>query len=260
MRIEELISESQLNEGPGWDQVKAGAKQIGQGVATGAPGVVGGLAKGVGAIGGGVAGAWDKMKQGFNAGRNAVGGDATAGQQTGTAPNDNVQQDPKQLRKQGQAMIAQADQIEKQLKTSAPKAAPAQQTPAQQVEPTLDQEAPAQQAPAEQPTPTQQAPAEQPATAPAQQAPEPAAPQAAPAPQANISKPSPDAIKQAQVKKDLQRKQQQRKAGNQQPSGFAQSEVGQARNKIYAKADGSPGSYTVRESVKFQSKFLKMEI
>ena len=77
MRINELIVENNIDEGPGWDQVKAGAKQVGQGIATGAPAVAGSLAKGVGAVAGGVTGAWDKMKQGFAAGRKSVGGTAT---------------------------------------------------------------------------------------------------------------------------------------------------------------------------------------
>ena len=89
MRIEELLIESHnLEEGPGWDQAKQGLGQMAQGVGNvakgavaGIPGTVGGAAKGVGAVAGGLRGAWDKAKQGYNAGRAAVGGDAVPGTQ-----------------------------------------------------------------------------------------------------------------------------------------------------------------------------------
>jgi hypothetical protein len=84
MNIEELLIEN-LEEGPGFDTAKAGLKgiaqgagQVAKGAAMGAPGAAGGLAKGVGAVAGGIAGAWDKAKQGFQAGKAAVGGTAPA--------------------------------------------------------------------------------------------------------------------------------------------------------------------------------------
>ena len=129
MRIEELLIESHnLEEGPGWDQAKQGLGQVAQGVGnvakgavTGIPGAVGGAAKGVGAVAGGLRGAWDKAKQGYNAGRAAVGGNAVpgaqqqaGGQQAAGAPAQGGGQDPNQLRQQGKALIKQADDLEKQ--------------------------------------------------------------------------------------------------------------------------------------------------
>jgi hypothetical protein len=59
------------------------ANTVGAGVAKG----VGGLAKGVGAVGGGIAGAFDKIKQGYQAGKGAVGGaPAPAASGGGSAP------------------------------------------------------------------------------------------------------------------------------------------------------------------------------
>ncbi len=88
-----------------------------------------------------------------------------------------------------------------------------------------------------------------------------AAPAAAPAAQEpGAGKPSPEEIKQAQLKKDLLKKQQARSAGQTQPSGFAASGVGQARQRTYAGAGGAPKSYVVRENVGFYSKFLGQTI
>lgn len=89
---------------------------------------------------------------------------------------------------------------------------------------------------------------------------EPAAPATTPAPETNPAKPSPEEIKQAQLKKDLLKKQQARQAGGSAPSGFAASGVGKERNRIYTGADGAPKSYTVRESVEFYSNFLGKNI
>ena len=57
------------------------ANTVGTGVAKG----VGGVAKGIGAVGGGIAGAFDKIKQGYQAGKGAVGG-TQAPAAGGTAP------------------------------------------------------------------------------------------------------------------------------------------------------------------------------
>lgn len=59
MRINELVVESQLDE-------------------LSPSGIIGSAAKGVGAVAGGVHGAWDKMKQGYAAGRGSVSGTPTA--------------------------------------------------------------------------------------------------------------------------------------------------------------------------------------
>lgn len=74
------------------------------------------------------------------------------------------------------------------------------------------------------------------------------------------AKPSDAAIKQAQLKKNLQRNQQARAAGQTAPSGFAASGVGQARQRTYAGAGGAPKSYVVRENVGVYSKFLGRDI
>lgn len=84
------------------------------------------------------------------------------------------------------------------------------------------------------------------------------APAAAAEPNAN--KPSADAIKQAQLKKNLMKNQQARAAAPAAPSGFAASGVGQARQRTYAGTGGAPKSYTVREGVEFYSKFLGKNI
>ena len=60
----------------------AGAK----GTVTGLANTVGNVAKSVGAVGGGIAGAFQKMKQGYQAGRGAVGGPQTAPAAGATAP------------------------------------------------------------------------------------------------------------------------------------------------------------------------------
>jgi len=86
------------------------------------------------------------------------------------------------------------------------------------------------------------------------------APQAAPAADPNANKPSADAIKQAQLKKNLMKNQQARSASPAAPSGFAASGVGQARQRTYAGAGGAPKSYTVREGVEFYSSFLGKNI
>jgi hypothetical protein len=57
------------------------ANTVGTGVAKG----VGGVAKGIGAVGGGIAGAFNKIKQGYQAGKGAVGG-TQAPAADGTAP------------------------------------------------------------------------------------------------------------------------------------------------------------------------------
>ena len=155
MRIEELLIESHnLEEGPGWDQAKQGLGQMAQGVGNvakgavaGIPGTVGGAAKGVGAVAGGLRGAWDKAKQGYNAGRAAVGGDAVPGTQqaggqqaaAGSAPVQSGGQDPNQLRQQGKALIKQADDLEKQQKSQGQQAQAGQQQGSQVSGPTGSQ-------------------------------------------------------------------------------------------------------------------------
>jgi hypothetical protein len=63
MRINEILTESHLEEGPLLNKVGAG---IGKAAGT--------VAKGVGAVAGGVAGAWDAAKKGFQAGKAQVAG------------------------------------------------------------------------------------------------------------------------------------------------------------------------------------------
>lgn len=58
MRINELLSEDQLNEG------------LGAAIAKG----IGATARGIGSVAGGAHGAWDAMKQGYKIGRSAVSG------------------------------------------------------------------------------------------------------------------------------------------------------------------------------------------
>lgn len=82
----------------------------------------------------------------------------------------------------------------------------------------------------------------------------------APAPAANPNKPSPEQIKQAQLKKDLLQKKQARDAGQAAPSGFAASGVGAPRQRLYTKQGGDVGSYTVREGAEFYSRFLGKNI
>lgn len=108
MKIVDLLIEEQATEA------------IGQTIAKG----VGGLAKGVGAVGGGVAGAWDAMKQGFEAGKAAVTGQpmpsnaATGSKQTSAAQTAPAQQ---------QAPTAQASATElDQLKATLAKLDPQQ--------------------------------------------------------------------------------------------------------------------------------------
>lgn len=72
MRINELLSEDQLDEG--WKDALAKG--------------VGGVAQGVGAVAGGAAGAWDRMKQGYAKGKAAVAGTSDAV----TPPADTVPQ------------------------------------------------------------------------------------------------------------------------------------------------------------------------
>ena len=76
MRINDILIESQLEEGPLLNKVGAG---IGK--------AAGSVAKGVGAVAGGVAGLGSALKKGFQAGKQTVAGagDATAAP-TGTAP------------------------------------------------------------------------------------------------------------------------------------------------------------------------------
>jgi len=133
MRIEELLIESyNLEEGPGWDAAKQGlgniaqgAGQVAQGALKGAGAVAGGAAKAGGAVAGGLRGAWDKAKQGFQAGRKAVGGDAVPGtnpnqqqQQTNT-PQNNQQQNQQQGGQQNQQQQAPAVDKETQTKVQA---------------------------------------------------------------------------------------------------------------------------------------------
>lgn len=95
-------------------------------------------------------------------------------------------------------------------------------------------------------------PAQQPAATPQQAA--------APAAEPSANKPGPEAIKQAQLKKNLMKNRQARTAAPAAPSGFAASGVGQARQRTYAGAGGAPKSYVVRENAVFYSKFLGKNI
>jgi hypothetical protein len=79
MRIDDLLTEQRLDEGP-----------IGQTVAKG----VGGLAKGVGAVAGGIAGIPGAVKKGFKAGKAAVQGDPAADTQAAPATADQTQAAP----------------------------------------------------------------------------------------------------------------------------------------------------------------------
>lgn len=63
MRINEILTESHLEEGPLLNKIGAG---VGKAAGT--------VAKGVGAVAGGVAGAWDAAKKGFQAGKQQVAG------------------------------------------------------------------------------------------------------------------------------------------------------------------------------------------
>ena len=84
MRINDILTETRSDEGI--------VSDIGSGVGK----VAGATAKGIGAVAGGVRGAWDAAKQGFQAGRNVVGG--------GGANNANTQK--------AQTLRAQADQLD----------------------------------------------------------------------------------------------------------------------------------------------------
>jgi hypothetical protein len=79
MRINDLLTESNLSEGP-----------IGQAVAKG----VGGLAKGVGAVAGGIAGIPGAVKKGFKAGKTAVQGEPNATAPAAPATADQTQAAP----------------------------------------------------------------------------------------------------------------------------------------------------------------------
>ena len=69
MHINELLTENKTEEGI--------ASTLGKGV--------GALSKGVGAVAGGVQGAWDKMKQGYQAGRSGVSGVAAPSGSSGSS-------------------------------------------------------------------------------------------------------------------------------------------------------------------------------
>ena len=84
MRINDILTETRSDEGI--------VSDIGTGVGKAA----GATARGIGAVAGGVRGVWDAAKQGFQAGRNLVGG--------GGANNANIQK--------AQTLRAQADQLD----------------------------------------------------------------------------------------------------------------------------------------------------
>lgn len=84
MRINDILTETRSDEGI--------VSDIGTGVGKAA----GATARGIGAVAGGVRGVWDAAKQGFQAGRNVVGG--------GGANNANTQK--------AQTLRAQADQLD----------------------------------------------------------------------------------------------------------------------------------------------------
>ena len=67
MKINEILIESQLQEGPMLDKF---GKAVG--------GVASGVAKGVGAVAGGIAGMGSAFKKGFSAGKTTVAGDDEA--------------------------------------------------------------------------------------------------------------------------------------------------------------------------------------
>jgi len=132
MRIEELLTESSLDEGP----LSTVGKAVGN--------FAGGVGDTVGATIGGIRGVQDRFKQGFNRGRkyvnktergaqtpdspyydlSGIAPGAQQQQQGGQAPAGGQQaqaggaqgQDPNQLRAQGKALIQQADELEKQQK------------------------------------------------------------------------------------------------------------------------------------------------
>jgi len=88
MRINEILTESQLQqleEGPKLDAFGRGVGQA-----------VGGFAKGVGAVAGGVRGAFTALKKGYQSGKAVVGDDPdpNAGKPGYTAPRDPADQDP----------------------------------------------------------------------------------------------------------------------------------------------------------------------
>ena len=87
MRINDILTETRSDEGI--------VSDIGSGVGK----AVGATARGVGAVAGGVRGAWDAAKQGFQAGRNLVGGGGSSG-----ASNPNAQR--------AQSLRVQADQLD----------------------------------------------------------------------------------------------------------------------------------------------------
>lgn len=258
MKITELVFEQeQIDE--------LAAARVGQGIGK----VAGSAVKGVGDF-------FKGMKQGYGAARNP--GSATTPQTDTAAPVDKAQlqaqidqkkQEIKALQAQmtkAEPGIGQANNTVAATATNTPAAqqtaqgvAPQAETPP--VEPGIGQQSNTVAATASntaQPTPAQTRQQKQAAAAKIAQ--DQMAANPAPAADSNANKPSADAIKQAQLKKNLMKNQQARAAAPAAPSGFAASGVGQARQRTYAGAGGAPKSYTVREGVEFYSKFLGKNI
>ena len=273
MRIDELLIESHnLEEGPIWDKTKAVAGQAANVAAQG----VGAAAQGVGAVAGGVRGAWDRAKQGYKKGFNAVVGTPQGGQsdanQDPTAPaqQGGGQQaggpDANQLRQQGQALIKQADQIEKQQKQAPAQTKPTAPAQTQQTPPAEDPNAP----PAEDPNAPPVDANAQPADANAQQQAADTQPNQATAPAAPVgTTPTNQQQQQAPAGKLDTKAQNALKArlkagqgaGAKTGSGFNQYVQGGGGQKLAgADAQGNP---IFKQNVKregFESRFLGMII
>lgn len=272
MKIAELVENVEVTEGPILNK-------IGSAVGTG----VGTAAKAAGAVAGGIAGIGSAFKKGFQSSKSTV---SAAGDAPATVDAEQLkaqiaqkQQELKTLQSQlakAQPGIGQASNTVSATATNTPAAqqtdqgvAPQAETPP--TEPGIGQatntvastasntEKPAAQPAAPSPEEIRkqkQAAAAQVAQAQMAANPVPTQKPAAPA----TNKPSPDAIKQAQLKKSLQKNQQARAAGQQPGGGFSASGVGQPRQRIYTKQGGDVGSYVVRENAEFYSKFLGKKI
>lgn len=120
MRINEILVESKLDEGPMGSLVKAAGRGVGK--------AVGGVAKGVGAVAGGIAGIGSAFKKGFSAGKSTVAGepDPNATKSAAPIPSSST---PAASSSPGQN--AAPDQTQANLaKTGNPVGAPNDQTPA----------------------------------------------------------------------------------------------------------------------------------
>ena len=133
MRINEILVESKLDEGPVGSLVKAAGRGVGK--------AVGGVAKGVGAVAGGIAGIGSAFKKGFSAGKSTVAGepDPNASKSATPTPGSST---PSASTSTGQT--AAPDQTQANLaKTGNPVGAPSDQTPAASTAPADTKAAPA---------------------------------------------------------------------------------------------------------------------